>query len=130
MTTSFQIELKVRDYECDIQGIVNNSVYLNYLEHARHEFLIAKGLDFAELASQGINLVVTRTEIDYKSSLKSGNRFFVESIYQPVSKVRFQFEQKIFRRDDMQLMVKALVTGASINNQGRPIKYPDLEKLL
>ncbi|RKX91588.1 MAG: acyl-CoA thioesterase, partial [Spirochaetes bacterium] len=26
----FSIEFKIRDYECDQQGIVNNAVYLNY----------------------------------------------------------------------------------------------------
>ena len=50
MEYAFRLDFKVRDYECDIQGIVNNGVYQNYLEHARHEYLLASGVDFAELA--------------------------------------------------------------------------------
>ena len=57
---TFKVDFKVRHYECDLQGIVNNSVYFNYLEHARHEFLFANGVDFALLAKQKVNLVVIR----------------------------------------------------------------------
>ncbi|MCP4188209.1 MAG: acyl-CoA thioesterase, partial [Gammaproteobacteria bacterium] len=46
---SHQLEFKVRDYECDMQAVVNNGVYQNYLEHARHDFLHSKGINFAEL---------------------------------------------------------------------------------
>ncbi len=38
----FELEFTVRDYECDLQGIVNNAVYLNYLEHTRHQYLLNK----------------------------------------------------------------------------------------
>ena len=43
----FSVEFSVRDYECDIQGVVNNANYQHYLEHARHEFLISKGISFS-----------------------------------------------------------------------------------
>ena len=50
----------------DMQGVVNNSVYQNYLEHTRHEYIKSIGLDFATLTEKGINLMVKRVEIDYQ----------------------------------------------------------------
>ena len=44
----FELEMQVRDYECDMEGIVNNANYQHYLEHTRHEFLAASGIPFIE----------------------------------------------------------------------------------
>ena len=116
----FQIELDVRDYECDMQGIVNNSVYQNYLEHTRHKYLKSIGLDFATLTKKQINLIVIRVEIDYKASLKSGDSFISALNMIRISPLRFGFEQFIYRKSDNKLMTKALVIGTSINKKGRP----------
>ena len=77
MNYQFSLNLTVRDYECDLQGIVNNAVYLNYLEHTRHQFLLGHNIDFAKLHREGIDLIVSRIEIDYKQSLTSGDEFVV-----------------------------------------------------
>ena len=45
----YELKMKVRDYECDLQGIVNNANYQHYLEHTRHEFLTSVGISFARL---------------------------------------------------------------------------------
>ncbi len=66
MSDISELLFSVRDYECDLQGVVNNAVYQNYLEHARHVFLKEQGIDFAALAREGVNLVVIRAELDYK----------------------------------------------------------------
>jgi acyl-CoA thioester hydrolase len=116
----FTLEMAVRDYECDLQGVVNNAVYQNYLEHTRHEYLKSIGIDFAVLAAQGINLVVTRVEIDYKASLTSGDRFVVEVRPERLSPVRIGFRQDIYRLPDRKTAVKALVTGTALNAKGRP----------
>lgn len=117
---SWEIELAVRDYECDLQGIVNNAVYQNYLEHARHEFLKARGLDFAALAREGINLVVVRVELDYLRSLTSGDRFVIRLRAEQVSRLRFAFVQDIYRLPDETPVLRARVIGSGVNAAGRP----------
>ncbi len=125
----FSLDFKVRDYECDMQGIVNNSVYQNYLEHARHEYLLAKGVDFAELARQKINLVVLRAELDYKLPLVSGDLFYVTVEVEQSSRVRFDFVQHIYRKSDNKLMLAAKITGTSLNERGRPFVPEVIEQL-
>ena len=75
----YTIEMKVRDYECDIQGVVNNANYQHYLEHARHEFLESIGVSFARLHEQGIDPMVSKITIEYKRPLRGGDRFVVGS---------------------------------------------------
>lgn len=127
---NFTLEMAVRDYECDLQGVVNNAVYQNYLEHARHEFLKTIGIDFAAMTAQGINLVVTRVEIDYKTSLVSGDRFLVEVRLERISPVRIGFRQDIYRLPDRKMSIKALVTGTALNAKGRPQLPEALIKIL
>ncbi|MGB0204540.1 MAG: acyl-CoA thioesterase [Neptuniibacter sp.] len=126
---TFQVEFKVRDYECDMQGIVNNGVYFNYLEHARHEYLLAKGLDFADLTAKKIHLVVVRSEMDYKNSLTSGDQFVVQVSVERISKVKFGFRQRVVRLSDEKVALEALVIGTALNERGRPFILPELETL-
>ncbi len=116
----FDLEFKVRDYECDMDHVVNNAVYLNYLEHARHEFLLGLGIKFGELSKRGISLVVTRIEVDFKASLTSGDTFTVRTQFSRNGRIRLQFNQSIFRKLDNRLMLSAVVTGTALNGRGRP----------
>ncbi|MBE0377739.1 MULTISPECIES: acyl-CoA thioesterase [Pseudoalteromonas] len=126
---TFKVDFKVRDYECDLQGIVNNSVYFNYLEHARHEFLHANGVDFAQLARDKINLVVMRSEMDYKQSLVPGDEFYVAVEPERISRLKFGFRQTIVRKHDEKVMLKALVIGTSVNERGRPFLPAQIDQL-
>ena len=116
---SHEIAMEVRDYECDLQGVVNNAVYLHYLEHARHQWLVSLRLDFSALHDQGIDLVVTRIEVDYRFPLRSGDRFAVRSFVERQGRLRTIFHQEIARMPDGKLVAQALVTAACIQ-AGRP----------
>jgi acyl-CoA thioester hydrolase len=124
------LELKVRDYECDMDHVVNNAVYLNYLEHARHEFLMSLGIKFGELSRQGVSLVVTRIEADFRASLTSGDTFLVRTSLNRKGRIRLQFNQSIYRKPDNRLMLSAVVTGTALNQRGRPEIPLDLDRAL
>ncbi len=124
MECVFEIEMMVRDYECDMQGIINNAVYQNYLEHCRHEFLHEVGINFEQLCKDGIDAVVTRAEIDYKLPLKSRDVFVVKLGMHKQGRLRFVFDQIIIRKSDGKTMLEAQITGVLTRN-GKPI-VPDL----
>ena len=126
----FKLEFAVRDYECDLAGMVNNASYLNYLEHARHQFLKREGIDFAGLARQGIYLVVIRIELDYLYSLRSGDRFTVGTDLERVSRLRFGFRQEIHRLPDEKPVLRGVVIGTAVDAKGKPMLPKELERIL
>lgn len=104
----FELTMKVRDYECDLQGIVNNANYQHYIEHTRHEFLLSAGICFARLHEQGIDPVVARLNMAFKTPLRSGDEF-VSKLYLKKEGIKYVFYQDIFRLPDMKPVIKSTV---------------------
>ena len=125
----YEIELKVRDYECDIQGIVNNANYQHYLEHTRHEFLTQNNVSFAQLHNQGIDAVVSRVEILYKNSLHP-NDIFVSKLNVAKQGAKYAFNQVIFRKDDNVLCIKAKIEIVVLINGKLQKGFDVFDKLL
>lgn len=71
----FVLDMKVRDYECDLQGVVNNANYQHYMEHTRHEYWESFGANFSDMHDQGLDVFVHKITITYRKSLRSGDRF-------------------------------------------------------
>ncbi len=111
----YELEMKVRDYECDLQGIVNNANYQHYLEHTRHEFLTSIGLSFARLHEEGIDPVVARLTMAFKTPLKSGDEF-ISKLYIKKDGIKYMFYQDIFRKSDMKLVIKSTVETVCVIN--------------
>ena len=92
----FSFPMRVRDYECDIQGIVNNANYLHYFEVCRHEYIESRGVEFADLHRRGIDVVVAQAEIKFKRSLRPRDRFEVRLAIEKRG-LRYVFHQDIVR---------------------------------
>lgn len=72
---AFALEMKVRDYECDLQGVVNNANYQHYMEHARHEYWESLGENFGDMHEAGFDAFVHKITITYRKALRSGDQF-------------------------------------------------------
>ena len=125
---AYQLKMKVRDYECDLEGIVNNANYQHYMEHTRHEFLLETGISFAEMLEQDIVSVVARITIDYKTPLRSRDEF-VSCLNITQEGVRYIFHQDIYRASDMKLAAKGKVDVVCLV-KGKLSRCPELEEKL
>lgn len=107
--------MEVRDYELDAEGIVNNANYLHYLEHTRHGFCVENGISFAQMQENGVIPVLNRVEIDYKTPLRSGDRF-VSKLWVERKGVRFVFHQDLFKTDTGESVVSAVVSCVCLSD--------------
>ncbi len=128
MNYIFETRMEVRDYECDIEGIVNNANYLHYMEHTRHLFLKSRGLSFAEMHNKGVDAVVARMNLQYKTPLRCDDEF-ISRLGLRKEGLRYVFNQDIFRASDNRLCVRATVELVCLIN-GKLGNSEEYDKML
>lgn len=108
MALTFEYKMKVRDYECDSQGVVNNANYLHYFEATRHEMMELCGLRLRDLTDANVLPVVRNANINYRNSLRGSEEFFC-TISIDRKGLRYLFTQQIIRVPDKVLCASAVI---------------------
>lgn len=127
---------QVRDYELDIQQVVNNANYLNYFEHARHLILRELGIDFVTWHQQHLDFVLVESNIKYKKPLRSQDQFIITSTMHRKGRVRICFSQNIYLITHSQnqpgdLIAEALFTAACVDTKrNKACMPPELSDIL
>ena len=111
----FKLQMKVRDYECDLQGVVNNSNYQRYMEHTRHEFLESLGDNFGNMHEKGIDAFVSSVYIQFRQSLHSGDEF-VSCLNVRKNGPKLEFQQDIYRLPDEVLATTGKVESVVVKD--------------
>ncbi|MCL2558623.1 MAG: acyl-CoA thioesterase [Treponema sp.] len=118
-----ECSLRVRSYECDIYGHVNNANYLHYLEYARYEFLRDIDFDFPALTKADYGIYIARIEIDYKAPALTDDLLTLWTWPVKKGSASGVLAQEIRRGEA--LIVAARVTWALVNSRtGMPAKIP------
>jgi len=120
----FETSLKVRSYECDMYGHVNNATFLNYCEFSRVEFLEKIGYTLTSLKRAGFLLPIVKIEIEYKKPVYAGDVLNLTVKWLRRGRSSSTFEQEIYNQKTGELAAIAWVTWVVTDLKGKPISIP------
>lgn len=123
--SKLHVTYKVRGYHIDINGHVNNAVYLNYLEDARDDFLESLGLSLPDLQAQGILVVLAEVRIKYHRPALYGDRIEVWGWLCELRRVKSTWKMDIRQADSGHVLAEAWVRSAFLNELQQIIPIPE-----
>jgi len=121
--------VKVRSFELDSFGHVNNAVYLQYLEFARCEYLEQLGLSFNDFDAWGLYPVVVHTSMDYRKAARFGDTLRITGGVTEWGRIRWTMQYRIMRADDRgsdggEVIMDAKQIFVFLDSKGRPQPPP------
>ena len=123
----FGIKKKIYYHDTDCGGVVYYGNYLKYLEEARTEYLISRGIELPKLADSDIWFVVARVEIDYKAPARYQDELTVSARVEEARMATVKFFQEITRGDV--LIARATTVLVCVGKDFRPMAVPKDVKL-
>lgn len=119
-----EIEIEVRYFETDGQGIVHHANYFPYFELARVKMLAAAGLEYAELERQGTFLVVHSISCRYHLPARFGDTIRIVTKVERATMARIEHSYRVFRDDD--LLAEGESTIACVDTEGTVQRIPEM----
>ena len=118
------VSIRVRTYELDSFGHVNNAVYFHYLEEARSEFLTQLGVSFNDFVSFGVQLVIVEAHINYLSAAKYGDVVQITGGFRDVRAASLVIDYELTHQSGRRL-ARAWTKGAFVLAEtGKPCRAP------
>jgi len=118
-----RLSFRVRTYECDAYGHVNNAVYLNYLEYARDRYLEDSGLDYQAVVASGNGIWVAEARLTYLSPALPGEELTVLTSTDELGAASVTLRQRI-EGPEGRAVLDASMKLVWVGPSGRPTRIP------
>ena len=115
----------VTSYEMDSFGHVNNAVFLNFLEKARCDFMILRGLEFNDFFKWKRYPVVVRAKLEYKYPAKAGDNLKINGWISHQSAASFTLQYRIFNQENQKLILTGETFHVFVDDDNRPSRIPE-----
>ena len=117
------MQKKIYYHDTDSGGVVYYANYLKFLEEARTEAMKEIGLEIRTLVRNGIQFVVRRQEIDYKSPAFYGDTLNVETWISAISAAQLTFEASVKNQEGL-LLSSAKTFLVCVDSKLKPQAIP------
>jgi len=111
-------------YELDSFGHVNNAVFLNYLEKARCDFMLLKGLQFDDFFKWHRYPVVIRANLEFKRPAHTGDRLAIKARVTSSTQTSFTLRYEIINLGTNALILTGETSHVFIDDNNRPTRIP------
>lgn len=121
----FVFPLRVYVEDTDYGGIVYHSVYLNYMERCRTEWLNHLDIDIQKLGKEGCLFLICHVELDYLKPAALNTPIEVTANVGELGRASLTFNQTIRNRNDRDCTYcKGQVKLVTTNHEHKPIRLP------
>jgi len=117
--------ISVRFSEVDAMGIVWHGNYLKYFEDGRDEFGSVYDLDFVKVYSkEGFLTPLVKVDIDYKRTLKLGEKAIIETRFVPTDAAKIIFDYRLLNQDTKQVLTTGRTIQVFVKDEELAITVP------
>lgn len=120
---TFEHAVTIYHEDVDLYGMVYHSNYLKYMERARSEMMLARGIDFDSGWQQGVGFVVSSADLHFKRPARLHNQLQIISTITSVTRVTLHFQQ-VIHNEAGEVLCTGNIKIACINAQLKPMRIP------
>lgn len=118
MTDPFKLRITVRSYELDTQGHLNGSVYIQYADYVRVEYVRSAGVSMQAMLKSGFGPINLETTVKYHRELRDADEVDVSCTFVWTEGKTFRVQQE-FRRADGTLVAEVNSVSGVLNLEQR-----------